>query len=77
MKTKNLHASIRWIAGGGTMSKPMYCPMSFVRSNNELNTECNPDCAWAKNDGENYWCGHVRWEIQANNNTRPLKDDKE
>lgn len=63
------------------MTKPMYCPMSYLRTADSMfdwsykPMECTPDCAWAKNDGKNYWCGHVQWELQAKNNTRPLKDD--
>lgn len=74
------------------MTKPMYCPMSFANSQmltSEIDEEfpwlksqapkmeCTSYCAWAKNDGENYWCGHVRWELQAKNNTRPLKKDND
>ena len=72
------------------MTKPMFCPMAFANpqiltikidedfhwlKSSMPKMECTPDCAWAKNDGKNYWCGHVRWEIQANNNTRPLNND--
>lgn len=62
------------------MSKPMYCPMSFNNVNYTLAGDiglrvCIPDCAWADNDGVNYWCGIKPWDIHAKNNTRPLKDD--
>lgn len=42
-------------------------------------TECTPDCAWAKNNGQAYWCGMVPTDTKAalaNVNTRPLKDDE-
>lgn len=64
------------------MSKPMYCPMSFNRDIisdgvycKSKPMECTPDCAWAINDKENYWCGIVPWNIHARNNVRPIENE--
>lgn len=60
------------------MTKPMYCPMSFASllpyASTDYANVCTPDCAWAVNDKEEYWCGMM--DDQAwNTNTRPLKDE--
>lgn len=64
------------------MNKPMYCPisqMNITTMDGVLcrpipHKECTPDCAWAVNDGKEYWCriaSEEAWHI----NTRPLEED--
>lgn len=75
------------------MTEPMYCPMSFgvqipntmtlcypdgTEIESTVGFECTPDCAWAANDGEEYWCIFADRSTPHNYiNTRPLKDDAE
>lgn len=70
------------------MTKPMYCPMSFIHDANNKVVDaavCTPDCAWAFFLGESYGCSiaYIAASVYSKSfpiagcghNARPLEDD--